>query len=93
MKKILIIILILGFSYDAFSNIVVNSPIIEGIIVAYDKNTVTISQKGKRIRVPKKSIPARFKIRSGNKVYAVIKHKKRKNSSKKARQNKRQARK
>ena len=43
---------------------------VEGVIVAYDKETVTLSQKtGKKIKVPRKSVPHYFKIRSGNKVY------------------------
>ena len=45
---------------------------IEGVIIKYDKKTVTLSQNGKKIKVPRKSIPDYFKIRGGNKVYAVI---------------------
>ena len=74
MKNIFIIIALI-FSQYVFSDVFSN-PRVEGIIVSYDKNTVTLSQRGKKIKVPKKSIPGFFKIRSGNKVYAIIDRKK-----------------
>ena len=45
---------------------------VEGIIVSYDKHTVTLSQRGRKTKVPRKSIPHFFKIKTGNKVYALI---------------------
>lgn len=75
MKKFIIIVTVFSFSYCAFSGIVRSSRV-EGIIVAYNKSTVTLSQRGKKIKVPRKSIPDFFKIRSGNKVYALLNKKK-----------------
>ena len=70
MKHILIILLFV-FSHLAFSA-VYGTAKIKGKIVSYDKNTVTLSQNGKKIKVSKKSIPSSFKIKGGNEVYALI---------------------
>ena len=45
---------------------------LEGIVVKYDKNTVTLSQRGKRITVSRKNIPKHFKLKTGKKVYAIL---------------------
>ena len=45
---------------------------LEGIIVKYDKNTVTLSQRGKRITVSRKNIPKHFKLKTRKKVYAIL---------------------
>ena len=45
---------------------------VEGIIVSYDKKTVTLSQGGRKTQVPRKAIPGHFKIQSGNLVYALF---------------------
>ena len=45
---------------------------VEGVIVDYNKKTVTLSQDGKKITVPRKSIPHYFKIKKGSKVYAEL---------------------
>lgn len=66
----------LSFSVLPFSSGAVTKVTVEGVIVAYDKKTVTLSQDGKKIKVPKSSIPHYFKIRSGNKVYAELEPKK-----------------
>ena len=71
MKIILVIVVFAGFSTFGFSAIM-GSAKVEGIIVSYNKHTVTLSQKGKRVKVPKKAIPSFFKIKTGNKVYAVF---------------------
>ena len=76
MKTILVIIIILSCSIFSFISSAVTRVTVEGVIVAYDKKTVTLSQNGKRIKVPKNSIPHYFKIRSGNKVYAELDSKK-----------------
>ena len=69
--KYLLIITLFTFSPFAFSAIS-GSAKIKGTIVSYDKNTVTLSQKGKKIKVPKKSIPPHFKIKGGNEVYSLV---------------------
>ncbi len=76
MKTILVIIIMLSYSVFSFISSAVTRVTVEGVIVAYDKKTVTLSQNGKKIKVPKKSIPHYFTIRSGNKVYAELDPKK-----------------
>lgn len=71
MRNIIIILAALIFSQTAFS-VVVGSVKVEGTIISYSKHTVTLSQRGKRIEVLRQSIPSHFKIRGGNKVYAII---------------------
>ena len=71
MRNIIIIFAVLVFSQTAFSAIV-GSVKVEGTIVSYNKNIVTLSQRGKKIKVLRQSIPRYFKIRSGNEVYAII---------------------
>ena len=71
MRNIIIILATLVFSQAAFS-VVVGSVKVEGTIVSYSKHTVTLSQRGKKIEVLRQSIPRHFKIRGGNKVYAII---------------------
>ncbi len=69
--KYLLIITLLTFSPFAFSAI--SGPAkIKGTIVSYDKNTVTLSQKGKKVKVSRKSIPPHFKIKGGNEVYSLV---------------------
>ena len=50
----------------------VSNVTLEGIVVKYDKNTVTLSQKGKHIKVSREAIPKHFKLKTGKKVYAVF---------------------
>ena len=75
MKTILINVVLSFFVLPLISGAVTRVTV-EGVIVAYDKKTVTLSQNGKKIKVPKSSIPHYFKIRSGNKVYAELNPKK-----------------
>lgn len=89
-----IFIIVFSFSMLPLTIGAVTRVTVEGVIVAYDKETVTLSQKsGKKIKVPRKSIPHYFKIQGGNKVYveydpkAVLKEL-RKNIQKKKRKNK-----
>ena len=70
MKTILILSILL-FTHTIFAA-VSETATIEGVIVKYDKKTVTLLQNGKKIKVPRKSIPPHFRIRGGNKVYAVV---------------------
>ena len=71
MKHILIFIAFFIFISPGFSAII--GPVkVEGIIVSYDKKTVTLSQGGEKTKVPRKAIPSHFKIQSGNQVYALF---------------------
>ena len=71
MKKTFIIMLFGFLPLPVFSAIV-GSAKVEGIIISYNKTTVTLSQKGRRTTVPRTAIPAFFKIKTGNQVYALF---------------------
>ena len=45
---------------------------IEGIVKGYNEKTVTLFQEGKKVTVPRKTIPSSFKIEKGEKIQAVI---------------------
>ena len=64
------------FTHQTGFSAVSETAIIEGVIVKYDKKTVTVIQNGKKFKLLKKHIPKRFKIKTGNKVYAVLNGKK-----------------
>ena len=71
--KTKVIIFTLFFLFTPFfSSTAITKAKISGVIVKYDKKTVTLSQNGKKIKVPRKSIPDYFKIRGGNTVYAIL---------------------
>ena len=47
---------------------------IHGVVVKYDKKTVTLkNDNGKTIKVSKQAIPKGFKLRSGARVQALLK--------------------
>ena len=72
MKTKIIIFTVFLLLTPFFSSTAKTKAKIAGVIVKYDKKTVTLSQNGKKIKVPRKSIPDYFKIRGGNKVYAIL---------------------
>ena len=69
--KILIITLTILVAIPAFAGFYQNVTI-TGKIVKFDKNTVTLSQKGHHTVVPRKLIPQYFKIKLGNEVSAIV---------------------
>ena len=71
MKTTFIVFIVAFFSVLCFSAIIGTAKV-EGTIVSYSKHTVTLSQKGKKVKVPRKAIPTSFKIKTGNYVYAVF---------------------
>ena len=71
MKHILLIVALFIFIPSVFSAII-GTVKVEGIIVSYDKKTVTLSQGGRKTQVLRKAIPSHFKIQSGNLVYALF---------------------
>ena len=86
-KNILISMAFFAFSQLGFSAI--SGPVrMEGIIISYDKKTVTLSQKGKKIKVPRGAIPKHFKIKGGNQVYAEFNEQELINQLKKSQQGK-----
>ena len=71
MKTTFVVVIFAFFSVFCLSAIL-GSAKVEGIIVSYSKHTVILSQKGKKVKVPRKAIPSFFKIKTGNRVYAVF---------------------
>ena len=45
---------------------------IKGVVVSYNKKTVVLKSMGRQVRVPRSSIPKRFKLRTGKRVYALL---------------------
>ena len=70
MKTCIIICLIL-FSSFVFGSLTGDIKI-EGVVVKHNKRVVTLLQNGKKVKVPRSSIPKHIKIKPGNTVYAVL---------------------
>lgn len=70
MKTLFITIAMGLFSQPAVSAIF-GHVVVEGIVLGYNKKTVTLSQRGHKTKVPRKNIPPFFKIEVGKKVHAV----------------------
>ena len=71
--KFLIFISSLVFllSYSSYGMVV--GPVkVEGTVVKYDKEKVILDQNGQKITVPRSAIPKEFKLRTGEKVYALL---------------------
>ena len=73
--KSLFFTFVLISSNIAFAGITKDATI-TGRIIKFNARTVTLSQKGRHTKVLRKSIPKHFKIKVGNKVFAVIDSKK-----------------
>ena len=69
--KTVLILFILFFTHTTFTA-VSETATIQGVILEYDKKTVTLLQNGRKIKVPRESIPSHFKIRKGNTVNAIV---------------------
>lgn len=71
MKKLL---LYLSFIVSFYGYALVAGPVrVQGIIVSYDKKTVTLKQKTGKIKVPREAIPKKFNLKTGKHVYALLK--------------------
>ena len=71
MKKVL---LYLTFVLSSYGYALVAGPVrVQGVVVSYDKKTVTLKQKTGKIKVPRESIPKKFKLKTGKQVYALLK--------------------
>lgn len=71
MKKLL---LYLTFVLSSYGYALVAGPAkLQGVVVSYDQNTVTLKQKNGKIKLPRDSIPKKFKLKTGKKVYALLK--------------------
>ena len=45
---------------------------VTGVVVKYNKKTVILKSGGQKVRVPRKSIPKKFKLKTGKTVYALL---------------------
>ena len=45
---------------------------VTGVVVSYNRTTVVLKSMGRQVRVPRSSIPKKFKLRTGQKVYALL---------------------
>ena len=71
MKKLL---LYLSLLLSVYGYALVTGPVkVRGVVVSYTKKTVTLKQKKEKITVPRGAIPKKFKLRTGAKVYALLK--------------------
>ena len=68
--KLLLIMVITVFCSSVFS--VITRAEITGIIVHFDKENVTLSQRGKHFTVPRKSISQHIRIRSGKRITVEV---------------------
>ena len=50
----------------------IDNAVMEGMIISYDKKSVTISQKGRKIKVSRKSIPKHIKLKTGKMIEVPI---------------------
>ena len=66
------------FALGAFSKTYagIDNVVMEGMVISYDKKTVTISQKGKKIKVPRSSIPKHIKLKTGKMIEVPVSNKK-----------------
>ena len=72
MKKGLLLLALTIMSAYGYAFIV--GPVkIKGVVVSYNKKTVVLKSAGRQVRVPRSSIPKRFKLRTGKRVYALLK--------------------
>ena len=68
--KLLLIMTAAVFCSPVFS--VIARAEVTGIIVHFDKESVTLSQRGKQFKIPRKSIPQHIRIRSGKRITVEI---------------------
>jgi len=71
MKKVLLYLFLVLSSYGYA--LVVGPARVQGVVVSYDKDTVTLKQKNGKIKVPRESIPKKFNLKTGKRVYVLLK--------------------
>ncbi len=69
-QKAITFLLVVLFSCSAWG--AVENVFIEGMIISYDKKTVTLLQRGRKIKVPRQSISRNIKLKTGKIVQAKI---------------------
>ncbi len=70
MKKVLLYLSLLLSSYSYALTI---GPVkVEGVVVNYDNKFVTLQNGEEKIKVPKRTIPTEYKLRTGKKVHALL---------------------
>ena len=73
--KILFVTIILFFSHFVFAAI--SKLTVQGVVVSYNKNKVVLAQdNGKKVKVPRSSIPKFYKLKTGKRVHATLDSKK-----------------
>ena len=50
----------------------IDNVVMEGMIISYDKKTVTLSQKGRKFKIPRKSISQDIKLKTGKIVQIKV---------------------
>ncbi len=70
--KLLLTVLVLSLVSISAHAFIVGPVKVKGVVVSYNKKTVVLKSAGKQVRVPRSSIPKRFKLRTGKKVYALL---------------------
>ena len=75
MRKTIFLLILLLFSFLAFSAI--SDLRVEGIVVKYDKKTVTLAQEnGEKVKVSRLDVPKYYTLKTGEKIHAIIDNKK-----------------
>ena len=70
MKRFLIFLcLLLSFYGQA---VIVGPVKMRGVIVSYNKKTVTLKSNGRTVIVPRRTISRKYKLKTGKKVYALL---------------------
>ena len=72
MQKLLLMVVLSFIPFSAFS--AVQGPVeVRGVVVSYDKDTVTLVQTvQQRVVVPRYAIPKQFKLKTGERVSALF---------------------
>ncbi len=69
-QKAITFLLVALFSFSVWG--AVENVFIEGMIISYDKKTVTLLQRGRKIKVPRQSISRNIKLKTGKIVQAKV---------------------
>ena len=74
MKAVLLFVLCFFLSAPVAYGMIIGPVKVEGTVVKYDKKTVTLrNNKGNKIKVSRRSVPKKFKLKTGAKVQALLK--------------------
>lgn len=72
MKAVLLFGLFVFLSFSGHG-MIVGDVKIEGTVIKYNKKTVTLkTSQGKRIKIPRRAVPRKFKLKTGAEVHAFL---------------------